>query len=44
VPRLVQVAAVEPQRLSRLRRAVGALVDTNPYRLAAGVALTFVGR
>ena len=29
---------------SRLRRAVGALVDTNPYRLADGVSLTVVGR
>jgi hypothetical protein len=27
--------------VSRLRRVVGALVDTNPYRLADGVRLTF---
>ena len=28
--------------LSRLRRVVGALVATNPYRLADGVSLTVV--
>jgi len=28
--------------ISRLRRAVGAIVDTNPYRLADGVSLTVV--
>ncbi|HEY0696225.1 MAG TPA: transcriptional regulator, partial [Micromonospora sp.] len=28
--------------LSRLRRVVGALVTTNPYRLADGVSLTVV--
>ena len=30
--------------ISRLRRVIGALVDTNPYRLAEGVTLTVVGR
>jgi hypothetical protein len=29
--------------ISRLRRAIGALVATNPYRLAAGVSLEIVG-
>jgi hypothetical protein len=29
--------------ISRLRRVIGALVDTNPYRLAEGVTLTVVG-
>ncbi|MBU2664932.1 GAF domain-containing protein [Actinoplanes bogorensis] len=29
--------------VSRLRRAIGALVATNPYRLAAGVSLEIVG-
>jgi len=29
--------------VSRLRRAIGALVATNPYRLADGVSLTLVG-
>lgn len=29
--------------ISRLRRVVGAIVDTNPYRIAGGVALTVVG-
>ena len=30
--------------MSRLRRAVGGLVTTNPYRLADGVVLTIVRR
>jgi hypothetical protein len=34
---------VRPE-FSRLRRVVGALVDTSPYRLAEGVVLTVVGR
>ena len=29
--------------VSRMRRAIGALVATNPYRLADGVSLTVVG-
>lgn len=29
--------------ISRLRRAIGALVDTNPYRLAPGVSLEIAG-
>ena len=29
--------------VSRMRRAIGALVATHPYRLADGVSLTLVG-
>jgi len=40
----VEHAVTIRAEISRLRRVIGALVDTNPYRLAEGVALTVVGR
>jgi len=38
-----QHAVTVRAEVSRLRRAVGALVETNPYRLADDVELAVVG-